>query len=177
MRNALITLATAVSALAIAAPAAAQYYPAPPPPPPGYGQPYGYGYGYQHNYGQVRRLEVRLDQMVRHINQLDRRDVIREREANRLRAEARDIRRQLHNYARNGLSRRERNEIEYRISRLDQRIAMVVRDGHRWGRDDRRWNDYWASDDRRWRPDDRRWGRDDDDRDDGRRRRGDGDDD
>ncbi len=182
MRNALITLAAAVSAFALAAPAAAQYYPAPPGYGQGYGQGYGhgYGYGYRNNHGQVRRLQARLDQTVRHINRLDRRDMIRDREANRLRAEARDIGRRLHSYARNGLNRRERGEIEYRIGRLDQRIAMVARDGHRWGRSDRRWNDYWASSERNWRPDDRRWGRDDDDDDDdnrGRRGRGDRDDD
>ena len=68
MRKVLISLAAAGSALAFATPAAAQYYPQAQP----YGQPYGYGYN--NNYGQVRALQARINQVQRQIERLDRRD-------------------------------------------------------------------------------------------------------
>lgn len=153
MRLLLTSVAAAASALAFAAPASAQYYPAPPPP-------YGNAYGYN-NYGHVRALQARIDQLQRQINRLDKRDVIRNREADRLRAESRQIERQLRYMARNGLSQREAYSVERRVARLEQRIGYVLRDGHRWGRNDHRWNDFWSDRDRdgrndRWE-DDRGW--------------------
>ena len=167
MRKILIPLAAAASAIAVATPASAQWG-APPPPPP-YGNAYGYGsaapygnaygyqnhYGYQNPYGQVRALQARIDQLQRTINRLDRRDVIREREANRLRETSRNIERRLHRSARYGLNPREAYDMQRRIANLEQRIALVLRDGHRWSRNDRRWNDYWSDRDRDGRND--RW--------------------
>ena len=62
MRKVLISLAVAASALAVATPASAQYFPA----------PQGNAYGYNNNYGQVRRLQARIDQIQRQITMLDR---------------------------------------------------------------------------------------------------------
>ena len=163
MRKFLISLTVAASALAVAAPASAQYYPAP--------QPQGYGYGYQDNYGQVRRLQVRIDQIQRQIERLDRRNILSEREARRLRDESRDLERRLRSVGRNGLSFRERQNIEVRIARLEMRVRHEATDGNRWsrnaygqnpydrdrdGRDDR-----WEDD--RGRDHDGRRDRDDDD--------------
>ena len=110
MRKFLISAALVASTLAAAAPAAAQWDP----------QPQGNAYGYN-NYGQVRRLEARVDQIQRQIDQLDRRNILSEREARRLRDEARDLERRIDALARNGLNGRERYDVERRIARLEQR--------------------------------------------------------
>lgn len=159
MRKVLISLATAAGLLAIATPASAQWVAQPQPAPYGgyygnaYGSPYGYAYGYQANYGQVRMLQSRIDQLQRQINMLDRRDVIRNREADRLRDSSRNIERRLHSSSRYGLNPRESYDMQLRIARLEQRIQLVLRDGHRWGRNDRRWNDFWQDRDRDGRND------------------------
>lgn len=150
MRTLLISLAAAASALALASPASAQYYPYPPQPQPyGYGgAPYGQAYGYHNNWGQVRSLQVRIDNLQRQIAQLDARDRISEREARRLREDARNLERRLRVAARNGLHPAERSQIEYRLARLEQRLFRDARDGRRWGwndgrydRDHERWHD------------------------------------
>lgn len=137
MRKVMISLAAAGSALAFATPAAAQYYPA----PPAYGAPYGNAYGYN-NFGQVRALQVRLNQIERQINRLDRRDRIGDREANRLRREANRIERRLRNAARFGLNPHEANDIHRRIAFLEQRVRYAV--GYGWNRYGQRygWNNY-----------------------------------
>jgi hypothetical protein len=127
MRITLISLAAAASALAVATPASAQYFPV----------PQGNAYGYN-NYGQARRLDARIDAIQRQINQLDRRNILSDREADRLRRDSREIERRLHFAARNGLHPQERYDIERRIARLEQRLFRDARDGHRWdGRDSR----------------------------------------
>lgn len=138
MRKFLIAAATAASALAVAAPASAQYYP----------QPRGYAYGYN-NHGHIRSLHARLDHLQRQIDRLDSRDRISEREARKLRHEARDLERQLYYAGRNGLRPREAAWFERSLQRLEYKLVRDARDRHRWD-DDRRW------DDRRW--DDRRHG-------------------
>jgi len=132
MRNLMISLAAAGTALAFATPAAAQYYPQP------YAQPYGqqgYGnaYGYN-NYGQTRALQARLDMIERQINQLDRRDRIRDRTADRLRDEANRIERRLRSAGRHGLNGYEANDIQMRISRLEQqvRFSLASNGRNRW---------------------------------------------
>ena len=87
MRKFLISAALMASTVAVAAPAAAQWAPQ---PYGGYRQPYGNAYGYN-NYGQVRRLQVRIDQIQRQIRQLDRRNILSNREARRLNDEARGL--------------------------------------------------------------------------------------
>ena len=116
MRKIVFALAVAGSALIAAAPASAQYYP----------QPQGYGYNGHGNFGQVRALQVRIDNVERQIRFLDRRDVIRDDRADRLRDEANDIERKLHRAARNGLNPYEANEINARIARLEQRVQYAV---------------------------------------------------
>jgi len=124
MRKFLISAALAASTFVAAAPAAAQYYPQ---------QPQGYAYGYQNNYGQVRRLQVRIDQLQRQISHLDRRNILSEREARRLRDESRGLERRLRSAAHNGLNGRERYDIERGIQRLEYRIQREARDGNRYG--------------------------------------------
>ena len=166
MRKLLISLAAAGSALAFASPAAAQnYYPG----YPGYGAPYGNAYGYNNNWGQVRSLQVRIDAVERQINQLDRRDRIRDRTADRLRDEANRIEHRLHRAARYGLNPYEAQDINVRIARLEQQVrySLSYRGGRygnygygngyngygyadrdRDGRDDRYENDHgWDHDD------------------------------
>jgi len=125
MRKVLISLAAAASALAVATPASAQYFPA----------PQGYAYGYHDNYGQVRRLQVRIDHIQRQINRLDRRNILSERESRRLRYESRELEHRLRIASRYGLNPRERYDVERRLARLEQRLWRDARDGNRWGRD------------------------------------------
>nr|WP_294170406.1 hypothetical protein [uncultured Sphingomonas sp.] len=167
MRKYLIAAVVATSALTAAAPAAAQYYPAPQPygygyPQPnyGYGQPrqpnYGYGqpnygYGYQQPYGYghnqqglVRSYMARVDQLLYRIDRLDGRDRISEREARALRNEALNLRQRIARSGYNGLNGRERQNIEYRLAYLQDRVRHERRDrdgrvdrGDRDGRDGR----------------------------------------
>ena len=125
MRKVILGLVAAGSALAVAAPASAQYYAGP-----------RYGHGYNNGWGEVRSLQVRVDAVQRQIRQLDRRDIIRDNPADRLRAEANDIERDLHRAGRNGLNPREANRINVRIARLEQRVQYAV--ANNYGRH-RRW--------------------------------------
>ena len=131
MRKFLIPLAVAASAVAIATPASAQYFPQ--PQGYGYGQPQGYGYGYNNNYGQVRLLQVRINQIQRQIDRLDRRNILSNREARRLRDESRNLERRLAQVSRYGLDPRERQYIEIRIARLEMNVRRQANDGNRWG--------------------------------------------
>jgi len=133
MRKFLISAALAASTLVVAAPAAAQW--APP-------QPQGYAYGYN-NYGQSRRLQVRIDQLQRQINHLDSRNILCELEASRLRTESRGLERRLRHASNNGLNGRERYDIERGIQRLEVRIQREARDGnrYRYGYNQAGWSD------------------------------------
>ena len=122
MRKFVIAAALAATALTAAAPAAAQYYQ----------QPQGYGYGYNNNWGQVRRLQARVDQLQRQIRHLDSRNILSEREAARLRQNSREIEQRLRYAARNGLNPQEAYGIERRIQRLEIRIHREARDGNRY---------------------------------------------
>ena len=142
MRKFVIAAALAASTLTVAAPAAAQYYP----------QPQGYGHGYYgNNWGQVRRLQARVDQLQRQIRNLDRRDILSEREAARLRNDSREIEQRLHHAARNGLSGQEAYNVERRIQRLETRIHREARDGNRYPRYG--YSDGWSDRDRDGRND------------------------
>ena len=125
MRKFLVSAALLASTVAVAAPApaSAQWYPP---------QPQGYAYGYNNNYGQVRRLQVRIDQIQRQIVQLDRRNILSNREADRLRRESRSIEQRLRYVGRNGLSGREAYDIERRIQQLEYRVQREARDGNGW---------------------------------------------
>ena len=121
MRKLLISAALMASTVAVAAPTAAQWAP----------QPYGNAYGYN-NYGQVRRLQVRIDQIQRQIRQLDRRNILSNGEARRLNDEARSLEYRLRQLGYNGLNGRERYDIERRIARLEQHVYREARDGNNW---------------------------------------------
>ena len=135
MRKTILSLAVAGAAMIAASPAAAQYYPAP--------QPYGHGYnnGFRGNWGQVRELQARVDNVQRQIARLDRRDRLGDRTADRLQDEARSIERRLHDRARGGLDPREAGEIQFRIQRLGERVQVALSNHHpRWGDRDDRWD-------------------------------------
>ena len=157
MRTLLISAAIAVSALTAAAPAAAQWAP---PPVYGsqYGSPYGNAYGYNANYGQVRSLQARVDNLQRQIHRLDQRNVLSNREAARLMDDSRDLERRLYRSARYGLNGQERYAIETRLARLEQRLWRDARDGNRYG--DRRYGERDWDRDGKWADRDRD-GRDD----------------
>ena len=129
MRKLLVSLAAAASALAVATPASAQYYPA----PQYYPVPQGPAYGYHNAYGQVRALQVRINQIQRQIERFDRRNIISNREARRLRDEARAVEFRLRETARYGLNPRERHAVEVRIARLEHRLYRDAQDGRRFG--------------------------------------------
>jgi len=132
MRKFVLSVAAAGAALVAASPAAAQFYPARQPAP--------YGYNGYNNYGQIRSLQVRIDNIERQINRLDRRDRIGGRSADRLRDEANNIERRLRERARGGLSPREAGDLQYRVQRLEERVQFALND--RYGRGDRdgRWD-------------------------------------
>ena len=133
MRKIFLSIAAAGAAFIAASPATAQYYPQP--------QPYGYNNGFRNGFGQVRALQVRIDNVERQINRLDRRDRIRDRSADRLRRDADRIEDRLHRAARNGLDPREANEISYRIQRLEQQVQSAIANGYgRYGDRDGRWD-------------------------------------
>jgi opacity protein-like surface antigen len=129
MRTIILSLAAAGAAVVAASPAAAQYVPQ--PQPYGYGaQPYGNGSGFQNNWGQVRALQARLNNVERQINRLDRNDRIRNRSADRLRDEANKIERRLRDRARGGLDPREAGDLQFRIARLEQRVQQALANGY-----------------------------------------------
>jgi hypothetical protein len=108
-----LALVAAGSAFVVAAPVSAQYFPQ-------------QRHGYNNNWGQVRSLQVRIDAVERQIRILDRRNVVRDDRADRLREEANDIERRLHRASRNGLNPYEANEINARIARLEQRVQWSM---------------------------------------------------
>ena len=113
-----IPAAILASTLAAAAPAAAQW------------APQGNAYGYN-NYGQGRRLEARVMQLRREIQQLDRRGILGNREARRLDAEARNLEMRVRQLSYNGVDPRERYAVERRIQQLEQQIRREATDGNR----------------------------------------------
>lgn len=145
MRKFLISAAVTAAALTAAAPAAAQWA------PPIYGNAYGQGY----NYGQVRNLQARIDNAQRQIQQLDRRNMISNREARDLMSDARAVERRLYETSRGGLNYGEARAVEQRVARIEQRLSRVAyngrygaygyRDGYR-DRDHDGRNDRWEDD-------------------------------
>lgn len=124
----------ATSAIAAAAPASAQ--------PGGHS-----GHGYGNSNGNV---EVRADQLQMRLQAGIRSGAITRAEAAPLREQLRQLTRLETLYARDGISGRERADLQHRINTLRQGIRMAERSGDdRYGRDDV--NDrYGRADDRRW---------------------------
>ncbi len=119
MRKFLISAALVTATLAAAAPASAQW-----------ARPQGNAYGYD-NFGQGRRLEARVMQLRRQIAQLDRRNILSNREARRLDAEARNLEYRVRQLRQGGIDPRERFVIERQIAQLEQRIRYQATDGNR----------------------------------------------
>lgn len=145
MRTLIFSIATAASALALASPAAAQW-----------GQPQG-NYGYQggyHHPGHARVLDARIDRLQKEIKRLDKRNVLSDREANRLMNQSRELEQRLRYVSRNGFTAVEARNIELGIARLEQRIFREAND-----RNGRGWNNQgygnqgWADRDRDGRDD------------------------
>jgi len=136
MRKIVLSLASIGAALVVASPAVAQYYPAPQPAPYGYNNGYNGYNGYRGGFGQVRAFAMRIDNIERQIDRLDRRDRIGGYSAERLRNEADRARERLRDIGRGGLSPREAGEMETRIQRLEQRVQFALNRG-RYGYGDR----------------------------------------
>jgi len=134
MKKFLISAAALGVSIAVAAPAAAQgYY-----PPVPQGQAYGYD-----NYGQVRRLEARVQQIRHQIRQLDRRNILSNREARSLDRQAMELQRRISRLGWNGVNWMERRDIEARTYQLERRVQREARDrdfrsGSQYGQN---WND------------------------------------
>jgi hypothetical protein len=71
---------------------------------------------------------MRIDNIRRQIDRLDRRDAIRGRTADRLMDEANKIDRRLRDKSRDGLDPREAGDIQYRLQRLEQRVQWAAAD-------------------------------------------------
>ncbi|HEX8512466.1 MAG TPA: hypothetical protein VF688_05105 [Allosphingosinicella sp.] len=147
MNKTLFIALAATSALAAAAPASAQSG--------GYG---GNGYGANSN------IEMRADQLQMRLQAGVRSGAITRAEAMPLRAQLRELMRLETLYARDGISGRERADLQHRINSLRQGIRMAERgtDG-RYGRDDDRYDrdDRYGRDDDRYDRDGDRYGRGD----------------
>lgn len=121
MRKFLISAAVAAAAMTAAVPAAAQYAPR---------SGYGHGYNNNNNYGS-RQLLNRIERIKDQINMLDRRNILSNREADRLKGQANDLRRLVQRIDNNGVDRRERANIEVRIAALENRVQRQARDWNR----------------------------------------------
>ena len=127
MRKFVLAAVAIGTAMIGSAPAAAQYYPGAPGP----------AYEMRGNWGEVRALDGRIDNVRRQIGSLERREAIGGRSADRLLREADKIERRLYGKARDGLDPREAGDIQYRIQRLEQRVQFAMNDrfdryAYRW---------------------------------------------
>lgn len=126
MRKLLISAVLAASTLVTVAPAAAQRtmsY------DNHYGGSYGDANGYNNN-GQARALMARLNRLERQIERLDSRNVLSDREADRLRFRTDRIDRQLRAASYNGLNGYEARDFSMRIGRLEQNLRYQANDGN-----------------------------------------------
>ena len=152
----IITAIAALSAVGLAVPAVAQDR---------WGNDNGYAYG--NGYG----IDARTDQLQRRIQVGIQRGTISRQEAVYLRDGFQQLNRLERRYSRDGLNRRERQDLQQRIQLLQRQIqaAERSRDGRDWN-DRRDWSDGRGDRDDRYdrdgRDDDRRWDDDRRDRDD-----------
>ena len=115
MRTALLTIATAASALAFAAPASAQYYP----------QPRGYAYGYQ-SHALVQRLDNRAERVRRHVYTMYQRRMLTPSQARNLDRAAVSAKQRIWRAGRNGISRSELRSLDRRLDRLERQVRQQV---------------------------------------------------
>jgi len=126
MKTLIATLAAVTALTAVAAPAAAQSY--------GRDRHDRYEQG---RHGAAYNINARQERLDQRIDRGLRSGDLSRREAARLRAEFRAIARLEANYRINGLSFRERAELDRRFDRLEARIRLERRDrdyGHGYGR-------------------------------------------
>lgn len=157
----LISTAVAAAAMMVASPAAAQYYPQ---PNYGYNDNRGYNSG---NWGSIRSYQTRVDRLRQEIRQLDRRNILSEREARRLDNLARDLRRDIQRAGVNGFSRSERYQLDRRLQNLELLVRREATDGNRYRdrrfdqHNDGRWQDpygrWYDSSDTRWQDREGKW--------------------
>lgn len=142
MRELVLALVVASSAVAVATPAAAQYYPQ---------RGYGNDYGYNRGYADVRGLHGRIENVLKSL------DGVRPDMRRQLYSEAVGLDRALRSASRNGLNPYEAREFDQRIYQLELRQGRSS-----WNRGGRYggYNDRYDEGDRRERRD--RWDRDDD---------------
>ena len=124
MRKIILSLAAASAALVAATPASAQRY-------PGGGYNQGRAYGFPGDRGLMQRFESQISQLQQRIEALAQRRAISAGEYRALRNHSAELRRRLHNFARNGLTRGETQDISDRIDNLRDRIRDERRDGRR----------------------------------------------
>ena len=125
--------ALAASAVMTATPTLAQNY-------QGNGYGYGYGNGQGQMQGQVRAIDQRQANLEQRLNQLASNGRISRSEYRRLDDAFNQFDRVQWSYARNGYSRQEISDLNYRLERLQAAIRSERREGRRddrWDRNDR----------------------------------------
>ena len=75
-----------------------------------------------------REIRQDINQLENRIERAADRGTISRREANSLRRDALHVKRLYYRYARNGLTRREVADLEWRVNRVQQRLRMERRD-------------------------------------------------
>ncbi len=121
MRKILMSAVMVGTLMSAAAPAAAQY-----------GNRGGYGYQ-----GQGQNIEQQLGQLQNRVDRLYQRRLISTNEARRLSREIEQTDRLYDRFRRNGLTRVEYGQIQYRVERLRAEIREERREGREDRRDDR----------------------------------------
>lgn len=121
MKKILITLAATAATFVAAAPATAQSW----------GAVAQRGYGYPGDRGLVNRYQQQIRQLDQRIHRSAQRRAISPGEYRSLRYQSAELRRALHNFARNGLDRGEMRSLDRRIHNLRNRIRDERRDGRR----------------------------------------------
>ena len=91
----------------------------------------------QHSYQQGRHIEQQLQQLANRIRRAEDRDLISEREEDRLMRQLRNIGQRYDRFRRNGLTRYEHQDIQSRIHQLRQRLQFERREGRYDNRRDR----------------------------------------
>lgn len=127
--------ALAASAVMIATPTLAQNYQG-----DGYGYGQGNGYGYNNGQGYGREIDQRQARLEQRVYQLASNGRISRSEYRRLDNAFNQFDQVQWSYARNGYSRQEISDLNYRLERLQAAIRSERREGRRddrWDRNDR----------------------------------------
>jgi hypothetical protein len=120
MRTFLISAAL-VAAMAAATPAAAQFR----------------GSGYGQGPTRSQQIERQIEQLAERIRRAEDRDLINNREENRLLRQVATIDQRYDRFRRNGLTGYEQQELRSRIAQLRQRLQFERREGRAENRSDR----------------------------------------